>query len=101
MKFEILRETYSNRGGGVEINLTPFGYENEKMSVYQNYLGGGMLGSIQTNNTIEAYSSFVDLELIKHLKEISDELKLYYFNKSGLSEEISFEQLQKFEASAY
>lgn len=101
-KFKILREKYSSRGGGIEIDLSPFGYEGEIMSVYQNYLGGGMLGSIQTNNTIEAYSSFIDPDLISELKKISDELKLVYFQKSGQDKgKLSFEQLQKFPASAY
>lgn len=101
-KFKILRERYSSRGGGIEIDLTPFGYEGEKMSVYQNYLGGGMLGSIQTNNTIEASSSFIDPDLIAELKKISDELKLVYFERSGQDEgELSFEQLQKFPTSSY
>ncbi|MCP3699494.1 MAG: hypothetical protein GY920_13220, partial [Aliivibrio sp.] len=45
-KFEILRESISPRGGGVEISLDNFGYPGEKMTAYQNYLGGGMLGSI-------------------------------------------------------
>jgi hypothetical protein len=39
----ITREDYSYRGGGVELDLTAFGYEDEFLSAYQNYLGGGML----------------------------------------------------------
>ena len=36
----------SERGGGVEIDLTRFGFSGQKMSAYQNYLGGGMLGKV-------------------------------------------------------
>ena len=39
----VLREAISSRGGGVEIDLTRFGFKGQKMSAYQNYLGGGML----------------------------------------------------------
>lgn len=41
----------SRRGGGIEISLDALGakYEGHKMSAYQNYLGGGMLGSIQND----------------------------------------------------
>jgi hypothetical protein len=35
------------RGGGIEIDLEPLtGGEDHAMTAYQNYLGGGMLGSI-------------------------------------------------------
>ena len=33
-----LRLQVSSRGGGIEIDLTRFGFKNEKMSAYQNYL---------------------------------------------------------------
>ena len=47
-----LRSELSYRGGGLEISLDTLGFKNEKMSAYQNYLGGGMLGRVQTNNTL-------------------------------------------------
>ena len=49
----IIREELSYRGGGIEIDLTPFGYDNENMTAYQNYLGGGMLGKICNDCTID------------------------------------------------
>ena len=52
----VLRQEISSRGGGVEIDLTRFGFSGQKMSAYQNYLGGGMLGRICANNTINAYN---------------------------------------------
>ena len=53
IKDNVLREQLSSQGGGVEIDLTYFGYEGEKMTAYQNYLGGGMLGRIENDCTIE------------------------------------------------
>ena len=52
MEFKVLRQQVSTRGGGVEIDLTPFGYKYMKMTAYQNYLGGGMLGSINNDCTL-------------------------------------------------
>ena len=49
----ITREDFSRRGGGVELDLTAFGYEDEFLSAYQNYLGGGMLGGIGNSCTVE------------------------------------------------
>ena len=49
----ITREEISHRGGGVELDLTAFGYEDEFLSAYQNYLGGGMLGSVGNSCTVE------------------------------------------------
>ena len=46
----------SSRGGGIEIDLTRFGFKGEFMSAYQNYLGGGMLGKVCANDTIRAYN---------------------------------------------
>lgn len=71
----ITREEYSYRGGGCELDLTEFGYENELLSAYQNYLGGGMLGSIGNSCTVENWRQ--DETLIK----IAAELREYYQNQ--------------------
>ena len=42
----IIRKEVSPRGGGIEIALKKWGYPNGKMTAYQNYLGGGMLGRV-------------------------------------------------------
>jgi len=44
----IIRCDYSRRGGGIEISLSDLLKTDQdfKMSAYQNYLGGGMLGKI-------------------------------------------------------
>ncbi len=68
----ITREEYSHRGGGCELDLTAFGYEDEFLSAYQNYLGGGMLGSIGNSCTVEDWRQ--DDKLIK----LADELREYY-----------------------
>ena len=54
----VLRQQLSSRGGGVEIDLTRFGFKGQKMSAYQNYLGGGMLGKICANDTIRSQSNY-------------------------------------------
>lgn len=49
----LTREEYSYRGGGCELDLTEFGYEDELLSAYQNYLGGGLFGSIGNSCTVK------------------------------------------------
>lgn len=68
----ITREEISHRGGGVELDLTDFGYEDEYLSAYQNYLGGGMRGAIANSCTIE------DWEMDEKLVRLADELRDYY-----------------------
>lgn len=71
----ITREEYSYRGGGCELDLTEFGYEDELLSAYQNYLGGGMLGSIGNSCTVENWRQ--DETLVK----LAAELREYYQNQ--------------------
>ena len=96
MDFEIIRKEISSRGGGIEIDLTPFGYEGEKMSAYQNYLGGGMLGRILNSCTIE---------MDEKLKEVADNLMRYFHEITNHSddeyESATFEENQRRSASAY
>lgn len=68
----ITREKFSERGGGCELDLTEFGYEDELMSAYQNYLGGGICGSVANSCTVEDWR--MDDKLIR----IADELREYY-----------------------
>ncbi len=68
----ITREKFSERGGGCELDLTEFGYEDELMSAYQNYLGGGIRGSVANSCTIE------DWQMDDKLVRIADELREYY-----------------------
>ena len=68
----ITREKFSERGGGCELDLTEFGYEDELMSAYQNYLGGGIRGSVANSCTIE------DWEMDEKLVRLASELRDYY-----------------------
>ena len=99
-----LREQISSRGGGVEISLDKLGFKNEKMSAYQNYLGGGMLGKVCANNTIEAYQKpLTDKQKIK-LDKISEELKKYFHsltNPDSEWESQTYEKNQTMSTSAY
>ena len=71
----IVRSEYSSRGGGIEINLKFLGkkYTNIHMTAYCNYLGGGLLGSIQSDCQI------IGFENIVKLKRTSDQLKKYFY----------------------
>jgi hypothetical protein len=100
----VLRQEISHRGGGIEISLKAFGFRAEdKMSAYQNYLGGGMLGRIQTNHNIRR-TSFTTNE-IKKLEAISTTLAWYMHTLTNHSEDewesATFEQNQNREISAY
>ena len=68
----ITREEISHRGGGVELDLSDFGYEDEYLSAYQNYLGGGMRGAVANSCTIE------DWEMDERLVRLASELRDYY-----------------------
>ncbi len=103
----ILRVKTSSRGGGIEISLTAYGFKGEKMSAYQNYLGGGMLGAIQTNDTMRCqtqhghYSASVNVKLDK----IADRLARYFHELTNHDEDewesATFEQNQMRPAAAY
>ena len=75
-----LRLEVSHRGGGVEIDLTRKGFKGHKMSAYQNYLGGGMLGKVCVNNTIQAFNRPCTDRQKAKLEKIGEELKRYYFD---------------------
>jgi len=97
-----IRMEASRRGGGVEIDLTTLGYEDERMIAYQNYLGGGMLGSIGNDCTIRAWKED------KKLVVIADRLARYFHSitneEAGAYDEwaeMSFEKTQGMPRSAY
>lgn len=68
----ITREEISYSGGGIELDLTDFGYEDEYLSAYQNYLGGGMLGGVANSCTVE------DWEYDDKLVRLAERLRDYY-----------------------
>jgi hypothetical protein len=99
-----LRLEVSTRGGGVEIDLSRYGFKGQKMSAYQNYLGGGMLGRVCANDTIRAYNRPCTEKQAAKLDKIAEELKQYFFNLTNPDtewESQSFDQNQKMSASAY
>ena len=98
MEFKVLRQEVSYRGGGIEIDLTPFGYDEEKMTAYQNYLGGGMLGAIGNDCTITDWNT--DDKLV----DIANHLSMYFHsltNPDDEYEDMSFEKRQSLPMSAY
>jgi hypothetical protein len=92
-----LRQALSSRGGGIEIDLTSLGFKGERMAAYQNYLGGGMLGAIQCNSTVNTTS--------KKLNDISEQLMRYFHSLTNHEddewESATFEQNQNRPKSAY
>lgn len=98
-----LRCEASYRGGGIEIDasdylLTP----GAKMTAYQNYLGGGMLGAIQFDCNIRGWQ---DTEIADRVRELSDELMRYFHNLTNHEDDeweaATFEQNQNRPGSAY
>lgn len=111
----VIRQSLSSRGGGIEIDLTPFGFEGEKMTAYQNYLGGGLLGAICNDCTIDnwekkgGYYEERTMPMIMRygnyaLEEIAEELRRYMHELTNPNDEWesqSFEQNQNLPSSAY
>jgi hypothetical protein len=99
-----IRVQVTHRGGGIEIDLSAWGFRRDaRMSAYQNYLGGGMLGSIQTNHNMFR-TSFTTTET-KKLERLSTQLAMYFHELSNHSEDewesATFEETQMRSASAY
>lgn len=94
-----LRLQVSTRGGGIEISLDSFGkkYIGQKMTAYQNYLGGGMLGRIANDCTVMNWRDDDKLDTIaEKLREYFHELT----NPEGW-ESVNYEQNQSMQISAY
>ncbi len=99
-----LRLEVSSRGGGIEIDLSRKGFPGQKMSAYQNYLGGGMLGKVCANDTIRAFQRPCTEKQHAKLDKIADELKQYYHGLTNPDTEWegqSYELNQKMSVSAY
>jgi hypothetical protein len=100
-----LRKQISTRGGGIEIDLTRFGFKGHKMSAYQNYLGGGMLGRVCANNTINAFDEPCSEKQQAKLDKIEERLKKYFHNLTNPEdqewESSTYEENQNRTSSAY
>ena len=81
-----LRLEVTSRGGGVEIDLSTLGFEGEKMSAYQNYLGGGMLGAVCVNDTLRRQTLIVEESIAVKLDAIGEQLKRYYHSLTNPEE---------------
>lgn len=96
----ITRQQISHRGGGIEIDLAKFGFrQGTRMSAYQNYLGGGMLGRIETNHNIFR-TSFTTTEA-KKLEALALQLAKYLHELTNQDECEVFEEIQSRPVSAY
>ena len=98
----------SVRGGGIEIALDDLLFritrnEPYKMTAYQNYLGGGLLGSICHSYNFDIGKLSKDNQ--KKVTAITEELKRYFHNLTNHEgdewEEASFEENQNRPVSAY
>jgi len=101
----IIREQIGDKGGGVEIDLGVFSeeWDGQLMSAYQNYLGGGMLGSIQNDCTIDNWDNTCIVGGYD-LKSVGEELKRYMHDKTNPDDDVegsSYDDNQKRSASAY
>lgn len=95
----------SYRGGGIEIELdelldTEEGYQ---MTAYQNYLGGGMLGSIQNSYNFDREALTQTQK--DAVSDITDALNRYFHSLTNHEgdewEETTYERGQLRPASAY
>lgn len=100
-----LRCEASYRGGGIEIDLSDLlGIGGLTMTAYQNYLGGGMLGSICNDYNFNTLSG-LNASQKKKLEKVTDALNRYFHaltNHEGDEwEETTFERGQLRPAAAY
>lgn len=108
-----LRFEASRRGGGIEIDCSEIleledEDETPLMSAYQNYLGGGLLGSIQSSKNFTTYLTTQPEKIQTAVAELEEALKRYFHKitneeASDYDEwnETAYEALQQRSASAY
>lgn len=93
-----IRVSLSSRGGGIEIDCTEFGFPGVKMTAYQNYLGGGMLGKVCGDCNASDWREH------DKLVELNEELKRHFHDLTNPDSEwegCSYEDNQKRAVSAY
>lgn len=102
IKDHTIRCEASYRGGGIEIDLGDYLAPAYMMTAYQNYLGGGMLGSIQNSYNFDL--GYIPPKQQAKVRDITEVLNKYYHgltNHDDEFEETTFEQCQTRPASAY
>ena len=102
IKDNTIRLDASHTGGGNEINVEELiGIEGAKMTAYQNYLGGGMLGAIGSDINFIPKTK----KQTKIVEEITEILKRYFHNITNDNDDEwadeTFEQNQSKPKSAY
>jgi hypothetical protein len=81
------RADISYRGGGIEIDVTSLlprtseenGGDSVLMTAYANYLGGGLMGSVQSDMNVEPTTAKEQ----KIADEMAEVLKRYFLNVSN------------------
>jgi len=94
----------SYRGGGIEIDLEDLlNYNGAKMTAYQNYLGGGMLGAIGSSQNFNPL--LLGKKNRRLYEEIKEELKKYFHELTNHEDDewskATYEQNQSRPMSAY
>ena len=98
IKNRTIRLETSYRGGGIEIHLDGLKrnkYKGVKMTAYQNYLGGDMMGAIGNSCNLRGWRDD------SYLVEIAEELARYYHGLTHDEWDTSFEEYQVRPISAY
>ena len=93
-----LRKEISSRGGGIEVSLDTLGFKGVRMTAYQNYLGGGMLGRVCDDCSLKGWQDD------RKLSAIAEQLRRYFHfltNSKGTWEATTYEQNQSMAVSAY
>lgn len=93
-----LRQQITSRGGGIEVSLDTLGWPGVRMTAYQNYLGGGILGRVANSCTISDWYNSPELS------EIAEQLRKYFFNLTNPEtewEQLTYEQNQSLPVSGY
>jgi hypothetical protein len=97
-----IRQKISSRGGGIEIDLGKIykKWSGHKMSAYQNYLGGGLLGRVLGDCTLKGTND-------PKLAEVMRQLKEYFHSLTNPDpdeqpwESMSYEERQRMPVSGY
>jgi len=105
IKNNIIRLEVSHRGGGIEIDISDYlKLPGARMTAYQNYLGGGLLGAVSSDCNFTTKSQ----KLLDEVEKMASELKRYYHDLSNgevsAYDEYSsddFENIQNRPVSAY
>jgi hypothetical protein len=101
IKENTIRVEAGSRGGGIEIDCSKLFGEGTKMTAYQNYLGGGLLGAVQSDSNFKPTA-----KQLKKFNELTEALKRYFHNLTNQTrdedwEQSSYEDNQNRPASAY